>query len=87
MPLDYGVLIAPSPSPRVAIKSSGVFVAGEYLFDGFVPGKNRRQWHEGQKAKARCASMERLLAEAYELINMVELQHVRTTRTAVQLDC
>ncbi|CAM9473756.1 unnamed protein product, partial [Scytosiphon promiscuus] len=36
---------------------------------------NRRQWHEGQKAKSRCASLERLLAEAYELINMMGLQH------------
>lgn len=38
---------------------------------------NRRQWHEGQKAKSRCASLERLLAEACELINMMGLQHVR----------
>ncbi|CAM9912117.1 unnamed protein product [Ectocarpus sp. 8 AP-2014] len=37
--------------------------------------ESRRHWHEGQKAKAQCASSERLLAEAYELINMVELQH------------
>ncbi|CAM9510657.1 unnamed protein product [Ectocarpus sp. 13 AM-2016] len=37
--------------------------------------ESRRHWHEGQKAKTQCASLERLLAEAYELINMVELQH------------
>lgn len=37
----------------------------------------RRQWSEGQKTKARCASLERLLAEAYDLLNMAELQHVR----------
>ncbi|CAM9463722.1 unnamed protein product [Ectocarpus fasciculatus] len=37
--------------------------------------ESKRHWHEGQKAKAQCASLERLLAEAYELINMVELQH------------
>lgn len=44
---------------------------------GCVLAADRRHWHEGQKAKAQCASLERLLAEAYELINMVELQHVR----------
>ncbi|CAM9882196.1 unnamed protein product, partial [Laminaria digitata] len=38
---------------------------------------NRRQWREGQRAKARCGNLERLLAEAYELINMAELRHVR----------
>ena len=37
----------------------------------------RRQWREGQRAKARCGSLERLLVEAYELINMAKLQHVR----------
>ncbi|CBJ34047.1 conserved unknown protein [Ectocarpus siliculosus] len=37
--------------------------------------ESRRHWHEGQKAKVQCASLERLLAEAYELLNMVELQH------------
>lgn len=42
------------------------------------PRAIRCHWHEGQKAKARCASLERLLAEAYDLISMVELQHVRT---------
>ena len=42
----------------------------------------RYQWHEGQKAKARCTGLERLLAEAYDLINMVELQHVRLVRPA-----
>eukprot|EP00903_Cladosiphon_okamuranus_P011651 g10959.t1 len=38
----------------------------------------KHHWHEGQKAKARCSSLERLLAEAYDLINMIELQHVRS---------
>lgn len=40
----------------------------------------RRQRYEEQKVRARCGSLEGLLAEAYELINMSELQHVSSKR-------